>query len=170
MNRTALGIACLLAAAAGSAADAQIRFPRLPVIVPLGQGQPTVPPPAAGAPAAALQADLVAKAGSDTVYFSPQGLTIDANASATLAAQARWLLANPLVTIRVEGHGDSSDTRDYALAAGDRRANAVRDFLILQGVAPERISVTSWGKERPGSMRIGPTLVTVGPRVVTVIQ
>jgi peptidoglycan-associated lipoprotein len=118
----------------------------------------------------ALQADLVVKAGSDTVYFSPRAFGLDANAVATLTAQARWLLANPMVSIRLEGHGDERDTRDYALAIGERRASAVRDFLIMQGIAPYRITVLSWGKERPGSMRVGPTTVSVGPRVRTVIQ
>ena len=164
--------ACLLAGSA-TAAGAQFQLPRLPVIVPLGQGQP--PPGVPGAPgvpmsSGALQADLVVKTGSDTVYFSPRSYTLDANAVARLTAQARWLLENPWVAIRLEGHGDARDTRDYALAIGDRRANAVRDFLVLQGVAPQRIMVLSWGKERPGSLRVGPSLVTVGPRVRTVIR
>jgi peptidoglycan-associated lipoprotein len=152
-----------------TAAGAQVR---LPVIFPLRGAQPAPPPgaPVAPGPPGALQADLVVKAGSDTVYFAPRGYAIDANAAATLSAQARWLQANPFATVRLEGHGDARDTRDYALAIGDRRANAVRDFLVLQGVAPERISVTSWGKERPGSVRIGPSIVAAGPRVVTKIQ
>jgi peptidoglycan-associated lipoprotein len=135
--------------------------------------QPFPPPPPPAMPAmtpGALQADLVVKAGSDTVYFSPRGYALDANAIATLTAQARWLVANPFVNIRLEGHGGERDTRDYAIALGDRRANAVRDFLVLQGVAPHRIIVFSWGKERPGSMRVGPTTVSVGPRVRTVIR
>lgn len=160
----------LLIAIAGMAAgaDAQLRLPRLPVIVPLGQARPAAP----GVPAApiSLQSDLVAKAGSDTVYFSPRGYTVDANAIATLTAQARWLLANPFLRVRLEGHGDARDTRDYALGIGDRRANAVRDFLIMQGVAPERITVISWGKERPGTVQIGPSVVGAGPRVVTIVQ
>ena len=169
MNRTLL-LASILLAAAGSAASAQIRVPRLPVIVPLGRSQPpppgVVPPAAMGSPSA-LQADLVVKSGSDTVYFPPRGAALAPNATATLTAQARWLLANPFVTIRLEGHGDSNDSRDYALAIGEKRASAVRDFLVLQGVAPERISILSWGKERPGSVRVGSTFVAAGPRVVT---
>ena len=94
---------------------------------------------------------------------------MDANAAATLAAQARWLLANPWASIRLEGHGGPDDSRDYALAIGDKRANAVRDYLMLQGVDPGRISVISWGKERPGTIRIGTSVVAAGPRVVTVV-
>lgn len=165
----------LLALAASSLAaspvHAQLRLPRLPVIIPLSQDEPEEGAPAPGPPmtAGALQADLVVKAGGDTVYFARRGDALDANAIAALTAQARWLLANPFVNIRLEGHGDQLDTRAYAVAIGDRRANAVRDFLILQGVAPQRIVVTSWGKEQPGKMRVGPTFVTVGARVRTVI-
>ncbi len=152
-------------------AHAQVRLPRMPVIFPLGQGQPQPPAPGAvaGAPVS-LQQDLFAKVGTDTVYFSPRGYNLDAAAIATLTAQARWLLANPFVRIRLEGHGDSRDSRDYAIAIGDRRANAVRDFLILQGVAPARISVISWGKERPGTVRVGAQVVGAGPRVVTIVE
>lgn len=156
-----------LAAVPAAAAQAQLWPPRLPAI-----GRQAPPPPGAVAPMTpgALQADLVVKTGSDTVYFSSRGHSLDANAIARLTAQARWLLANPFVAIRLEGHGDERDTRDYALAIGDRRANAVRDFLIMQGVAPHRISVLSWGKERPGSVRIGPSVVAAGPRVRTVVR
>lgn len=159
----------LVGAVAGTA-QAQVR---LPVIFPLrGGGQPPAPPTAMpGIPLTpgALQADLVVKSGSDTVYFSPRGSALDANGIARLTAQARWLLANPFVTIRLEGHGSADDSRDYALAIGDKRANAVRDFLVMQGVAPQRISVLSWGKERPGTMRVGTSTVATGPRVSTVV-
>lgn len=157
----------LFAALPAAAAHAQLWPPRLPWV---GRQAPTPPGAVVPMTPGALQADLVVKAGSDTVYFSPRGHALDANAIARLTAQARWLLANPFVAIRLEGHGDDRDTRDYALAMGDRRANAVRDFLIIQGVAPQRISVLSWGKERPGSVRIGPSVVAAGPRVRTVIR
>lgn len=160
-----------LAAFAG-AADAQLRMPRLPVIVPLGNNQPAPAgaPLPAPPPPGVLRAQMVAMSGSDTVYFSPRGYGIEANAAQTLMAQARWLIANPFAYIRLEGHGGPGDTRDYAIAIGARRANAVRDFLVLQGVAPQRITTMSWGKERPGTVRIGPSVVAAGPRVVTVIQ
>ncbi len=171
MKRTILFFAGVLTAVAG-AAEAQVR---LPVIFPLrGRGQPP-PPPAAAPPGTllspgAMQADLVVKSGTDTVYFPQHSVALDANAAATLAAQARWLLANPMANVRLEGHGGIMDSRDYALAIGERRADAVRQFLMLQGVAPSRISIISWGKERPGSVRIGTSVVAAGPRVVTRIQ
>jgi peptidoglycan-associated lipoprotein len=168
MNGKSLLIGALIFASTASAAHAQFR---LPVIFPLGRSNapPPAPPPVATAPGPVAQGSLVAAAGADTVYFSANGATVDVAATATLAAQARWLLANPFVTVRLEGHGGPSDSRDYALAIGDRRANAVRDFLVLQGVAPQRITVMSWGKERPGKVLIGQTLVAAGPRVVTIV-
>lgn len=172
MNRITL-LAAAAVLTAPCAAQAQIR---LPVIFPLrgSASQPAPPMAAPGLPGmplspGALQADMVAKSGSDTVYFSPRGSGIDANGIATLSAQARWLVANPFVTVRLEGHGGADDTRDYAFAIGDKRANAVRDFLVMQGVAPQRITILSWGKERPGTVRIGTSTVAAGPRVSTVV-
>ena len=169
-------VAALAIDGIAGAASAQIRLPRPPVILPIGQSGPQPPPPGApGMPGpfatpGALQADLVVKAGTDTVYFSRGGSALDANAVAALRAQAAWLLANPFVNIQLEGHGDARDSRDFAIAIGDKRANEVRDFLMLQGIAPHRIAVTSWGKERPGSIRIGTSAVAAGPRVVTKIR
>jgi peptidoglycan-associated lipoprotein len=97
----------------------------------------------------AQQADLIAKAGSDTVYFGTDEFALDGPAQATLAAQARWLLANPNVRASIEGHADERGTREYNMALGERRANAARDFLVAQGVPVGRLLVTSWGKERP---------------------
>ena len=97
----------------------------------------------------AQQADLIAKAGSDTVYFGTDEYLLDDSAKATLAAQARWLLANTNVRASIEGHADERGTREYNMALGERRANAARDYLVSQGVPTARLLVTSWGKERP---------------------
>jgi peptidoglycan-associated lipoprotein len=61
--------------------------------------------------------------------------------------------------VRVEGHAELGDTRDHALALGARRAQEVRDYLILMGVPPAQLTVTSWGKERPGPPRTQTILV-----------
>ncbi|HVL79856.1 MAG TPA: peptidoglycan-associated lipoprotein Pal [Sphingomicrobium sp.] len=97
----------------------------------------------------AAQAALIAQAGSDTVYFGTDEHMLDMAARTTLAAQARWLLANPAVRASIEGHADERGTREYNLALGERRANAARDFLMAQGVPAHRLTVISWGKERP---------------------
>ena len=84
----------------------------------------------------AMQADLVAKAGSDTVYFGTDEYALDAASKATLAAQARWMLANPTVRASIEGHADERGTREYNLALGERRANAARDSLMSPMACP----------------------------------
>lgn len=135
----------------------------------LAVAQPAPPPPPMFNPAV-LQAEIRAAAGSDTVYFSAQGYGLDAAAIRVLTAQAAWLRANPAIMVRLDGHGDQNDTRDYAFGIAERRAAAVRDFLVTQGISPERLSLASWGKERPGTMRLGASVVGVGPRVVTTIR
>ena len=135
MRRTILAVLAVLALGDGTPAGAQVlRGPR---------GLP--PPPMT---IEMLQADLVAKTGSDTVYFAGASHGLNAAGQATLAAQARWLLANPAIRARIEGHADERTPRDYALALGERRANAVREFLILQGVPAAQLTIISWGKER----------------------
>ena len=112
-------------------------------------GEPVAPGDVELTELPAQQADMIAKAGSDTVYFGTDEYQLDAAAQATLAAQARWLLANPNVRASIEGHADERGTREYNMALGERRANAARDFLVAQGVPVGRLLVTSWGKERP---------------------
>ena len=117
-----------------------------------------------------LQADLIAKTGSDIVYFAGQGHGLDAAAQATLAAQARWLLANPAIRARIEGHADERSPRDYALALGERRADAVRDFLVLQGVPAAQLTIISWGKERPAIEGASENALALNRRVRTVLM
>jgi peptidoglycan-associated lipoprotein len=117
----------------------------------------------------ALQADLVAKAGSDTVYFGTDEFSLDAASQASLAAQARWLLANPAVRASIEGHCDERGTREYNQALGERRANAARDYLVAQGVPAARLVVTSWGKERPVATGSDEAAWAQNRRAVTVV-
>jgi peptidoglycan-associated lipoprotein len=117
----------------------------------------------------ALQADLVAKAGSDTVYFGTDEYSLDQATQTTLAAQARWLIATPNVRASIEGHCDERGTREYNQALGERRANAVRDFLVAQGVPTSRLVVTSWGKERPVAQGSNEEAWAQNRRAVTVI-
>ena len=66
-----------------------------------------------------------------------------------LDAQAAWLRRYPAVRVRIEGNADERGTREYNLALGARRANAVRDYLVGRGVAAGRIATISYGKEQP---------------------
>ena len=115
----------------------------------LAAAQPLPPPAPPPVTIEMLKAAFTAQSGSDTVYFAGDSSGLDLSSERTLAAQARWLRANPFVSVRIEGHSDDRFTRDHALAVGERRADAVRDFLILQGVPAAQISIISWGKERP---------------------
>jgi peptidoglycan-associated lipoprotein len=143
----------ILALASGTAASAQLR---LPVIVPLGRSS-TPPPQLIGIDA--LRADFLARAGTDTVYFGSDSAVLGAPAQAVLQAQAAWLRLHPEVVMRIEGHADTSDTRDHALAIGARRAEEVRNYLVLLGVPAAQLSAMSWGKERPGPPRAMTVLV-----------
>ena len=117
----------------------------------------------------ALQADLVAKAGSDTIYFGTDEYSLDAASQATLSAQAQWLIANPNVRASIEGHADERGTREYNQALGERRANATRDYLVSRGVPTGRLVVTSWGKERPVATGSNEEAWAQNRRAVTVV-
>ena len=107
----------------------------------------------------ALRADFLARSGADTVYFAGDGPVLSVPARATLAAQAQWLRQHPEVAGRIEGHADLSDTRDHALAVGARRAEAVRQYLVLLGVPAAQVAAVTMGKERPGPGRTVTVLV-----------
>jgi peptidoglycan-associated lipoprotein len=109
------------------------------------------------------------KAGSDRVFFVGNDHGLSPQARATLMAQARWLIANPGVLAIIEGHADERSSRDQALAIGERRAAAVRDYLVALGVPSVRVSITSWGKERPVVQVPGFPAAGVSARAVTVI-
>ena len=118
------------------------------------------PPPVQQAPAPARPAPVVSSIlpGSeqdfkvnvgDTVHFAYNEYGIQDSDKATLAKQATWLNRYPSVKLTVEGHCDERGTREYNLALGARRANAVKEYLVAQGVAAGRLETVSYGKERP---------------------
>ena len=88
----------------------------------------------------------------DRVFFQTDQSNLDGSARATLRNQAQWLSQNSGVNLIIEGHADERGTREYNLALGVRRANAVRDFLISEGVNGSRLQTISYGKERPVSL------------------
>jgi peptidoglycan-associated lipoprotein len=145
----------LVALALGTAASAQLRAPGIVQRIIPG----TRPQPAPMIGVDALRGDFIARSGSDLVYFAGDSAVLGPPARATLAAQAQWLRQHPEVVVRIEGHAELSDTRDHALAVGVRRAQEVRDYLVLLGVPAAQLSVTSWGKERPGPARAQTILV-----------
>jgi peptidoglycan-associated lipoprotein len=85
----------------------------------------------------------------DIVYFSTDSSDLTPEAQQTLSKQARWLNQYAQYTITIEGHADERGTREYNIALGARRAQAVRNFLSRTGVDARRIRTISYGKERP---------------------
>lgn len=99
------------------------------------------------------QADFVQRmAGQDTIFFNTDRYDIDEIDAAALLAQAQWLFQYPDKRAQIEGHADERGTREYNLALGERRANAARNYLISLGIDPARLTVMSYGKERPVSL------------------
>ena len=92
--------------------------------------------------------DFITRAG-DIVYFSTDSTALTPEAQQTLTGQARWLRQYSHHAITVEGHADERGTREYNIALGAKRAQAVRQFLVQQGIQAARIRTVSYGKERP---------------------
>ncbi len=87
--------------------------------------------------------------GEPRVFFGYDQYTLSPEARDRLSRQANWLLNYQSVNAIIEGHADERGTREYNLALGARRAEAVKSFLVSQGVAPSRLTTVSYGKERP---------------------
>ena len=100
-----------------------------------------------GAPPGSTQ-DFVVNVG-DRVYFDTDSHDVRADAQPLLDAQAGWLRRYSAVKVRIEGNADERGTREYTLALGARRANAVREYLVSHGVPADRIATISFGKEQP---------------------
>ena len=99
----------------------------------------------------------------DTSTLTPTGQTI-------LDGQAQWLLTNADYRAVIEGHADEQGTREYNLALGQRRANAVREYLVSRGVPVNRLQVTSFGKERPIAVCSDESCYAQNRRAVTVLS
>ncbi|QDY69528.1 peptidoglycan-associated lipoprotein Pal [Qingshengfaniella alkalisoli] len=106
----------------------------------------------------------------DRVLFSVDESTLNPAARATLAEQARWLMTNGSYNATIEGHADEQGTREYNIALGARRANAVQEYLVTQGVAPSRLKTISYGKERPLEICSEEACYAKNRRAVTVLS
>jgi peptidoglycan-associated lipoprotein len=93
-------------------------------------------------------AEKLAQVGN-SVYFGFDSSELTAKAQAILDRQAAFLNVNPTMVVIIEGHADERGTREYNLALGDRRAVAVRDYLLANGLNAARVRTVSYGKERP---------------------
>ena len=104
----------------------------------------------------------------DRVFFATNESVLTTAARETLRKQAAWLRKNSDVTVVLEGHADERGTREYNLALGERRANSAKDYLMTYGISSDRISVLSYGKERPVDSGSNPLAWSKNRRSVTV--
>ena len=122
-----------------------------------------------GAAIPGSRADFLQNVAADRVYFNTDDYSIDAEDRQTLDSQVAWLQRNPNVRVTIEGHADERGTREYNLALGDRRANAAKNYLAARGVDPARMTVISWGKERPVALGSDEAAWAQNRRAVTVV-
>jgi len=107
---------------------------------------------------------------TDTVFFAFDSSELSAEARAALDTQVTWLKKHGDVNVIVQGHCDERGTRDYNLALGSRRAEAVKQYLVDHGIAANRISTFSYGKERPAVFGSNEAAWAQNRRAVTVIS
>tara|TARA_B100001741_G_C16413731_1_gene532871 strand:- start:342 stop:827 length:486 start_codon:yes stop_codon:yes gene_type:complete len=104
----------------------------------------------------------------DRVFFATNESVLTTASRETLRKQAAWLRKNSDINVVLEGHADERGTREYNLALGERRANAAKDYLMTYGISENRISVISYGKERPVDSGSNPLSWSKNRRSVTV--
>ena len=167
--KTTLVAATILVAVAGCAKKRPADLPPPPVdnSGPVDQGGATGPTTGAVVPGS--DADFRRSVTSNTVRFGLDQYDIDPEARAILDSQAAWLQRYPNVRITIEGHCDERGTREYNLALGDRRANAAKNYLAARGVSPDRMTVISYGKERPEAMGSDDASWAQNRRAVTIV-
>ena len=148
---TKIATILLLASATGLAACAK----KAPAVLPPPPEErvttvQTTPQPQPTGPTVGTQDHFAAAVGSSTtIYFDTDKYNVDSQDAAALQAQAQYFARYPQITFTIEGHADERGTREYNLALGERRADAAKAYLVSLGVAANRISVVSYGKERP---------------------
>ena len=105
---------------------------------------------------------------ADRVFFATNKSTLTTASRDTLRKQAAFMRKKSDLTFSIEGHADERGTREYNLALGERRANAVKDYLMTYGISGNRLSVISYGKERPVNSGSNPLAWSQNRRSVTV--
>ncbi len=112
--------------------------------------------------------EFLAKGVPDRVFFATNKSSLTTKSRETLRKQATFLRKNKSLNITIEGHADERGTREFNLALGERRANAAKDYLMTYGISGKRISVISYGKERPVNTESSPLAWSQNRRSVTV--
>ena len=104
----------------------------------------------------------------DRVFFATNSSQLTTASRDTLRKQASWMRKNKNLNVVLEGHADERGTREYNLALGEKRANAARDYLLTYGISGKRISVISYGKEKPVNSASTPLAWSQNRRAVTI--
>ena len=112
--------------------------------------------------------EYLASGVKDRVFFATNKSSLTSASRETLRKQATYLRKNKNLNVTIEGHADERGTREYNLALGERRANAARDYLMTYGISGKRISVISYGKEKPVNPASTPLAWSQNRRSVTV--
>ena len=115
------------------------------------------------------QEDLIVNVG-DRVFFGYDSSDLDSDALELLQDQVAWLKQNSNVSVTIEGHCDERGTREYNLALGEKRAQAVKNYLIGLGINPDRVSTISYGKERPAVVGSNDGAWAQNRRSVTIVN
>jgi len=115
------------------------------------------------------QQDFVVNVG-DRVFFESDSTDLTSQSRATLDKQAQWLGTYNRYAFTIEGHADERGTREYNIALGARRAQAVRDYLASRGIEPSRMRTISYGKERPVAVCNDISCWSQNRRAVTVLN
>ena len=106
----------------------------------------------------------------DRVLFDYDSAELSNDSKLILDKQSRFLRANTDLTFTIEGHCDERGTREYNLALGEQRATAVRDYLVIEGISPDRLRVISYGKEKPAVVGSNDMAFAKNRRAVTTID
>ena len=106
----------------------------------------------------------------DRVFFAFDSSSLSNNAEEALDTQVKWLKNHERVDVVVQGYCDERGTREYKLALCERRANAVKSYLVANGIAADRISTISYGKERPAVLGSNEAAWAQNRRAVTVVK
>ena len=112
--------------------------------------------------------EYLASGVKDRVFFATNKSVLTTAARDVLRKQAAWMRKNKNISVAIEGHADERGTREYNLALGERRANAVKDYLMTYGISGSRLTVISYGKERPVDSGSNPLAWSKNRRSVTV--
>ena len=156
---SAIGLALLLSGCPKRPMVPQVAAPPPAAPAPQPAAPPAPAPPPAPLPPAATPTpapapapppdDYKANPALKPVYFAFDSMKIRPGDAKTLDASADWLKANPDQVVLIAGNCDERGTNEYNLALGERRANATRDYFVSLGIEAARVTIISYGKERP---------------------